>query len=292
MTMRPRSFGIFLGLLTTLSVGCAAGPHGVPAMMRDWNEPFEPFRIAGNIHYVGTNRMALFLLTTPAGHILIDSGFEVAVPRLEQNVEALGFRFGDIKILLASHAHIDHVQAHAMVKQMTGARVVSSAEDAPTITSGGKHEWAYGDTFSWPPCAVDEIVKDGDTVTLGGTTLTARLTPGHTKGAITWTMTVEEGGRQLAVVFYPSGNMPPGARVVNNPAFPEAVAAYEHSFEVWKALPCDLFLGAHGSFFDLEKKWKRMKKGEGPLAFVDPAGYRRAIADAEKKFRAEVEREK
>jgi metallo-beta-lactamase class B len=272
-----------LALLSTL--GCATGPHDVPWMMRGWNDPFPPFRIAGNIHYVGTNRMALFLVTTPAGHILVDSGFEAGVPALKKNVEALGFRFEDIKILLFSHAHIDHVQGHALVRQMTGARVVVSAADAPTVRTGGKQEWAYGDMFSWPPCPVDQIVGDGEAVELGGTRLVAHLTPGHTKGATTWTTTVEEGGRRLAVVFYPSGNVPPGGKLVDNPAFPGVVAAYEHSFAVWRSLPCDLFLGAHGEFFDLERKWKRLQAGETPNPFIDPAGYRKEIDEAEKKFR-------
>jgi metallo-beta-lactamase class B len=270
--------------LATLAVGCATGPHDVPWMMRGWNDPFPPFRVAGNIHYVGTNRMALFLLTTPEGHILVDSGFEAGVPQLKKNVEALGFRFEDIKILLFSHAHVDHVQAHALVRQLTGAQVVVSAADAPTVKTGGKEEWAYGDMFSWPPCPVDRIVGDGDVVELGGTRLVARLTPGHSKGATTWTTTVEEGGRTLAVVFFPSGNVPPGAKLVDNPAYPGVVAAFERSFALWRSLPCDVFLGAHGEFFDLERKWKRLQAGEAN-AFVDPAGYRAAIDDAEKKFR-------
>jgi metallo-beta-lactamase class B len=285
MPFRP--LAVLAGLLSTLAVGCATGPHDVPLMMRGWNDPFPPFRIAGNIHYVGTNRMALFLVTTPDGHILIDSGFEAGVPRLKQNVEALGFRFEDIKLLLASHAHVDHVQGHALVKQLTRARVVVSAADAPTVSTGGKQEWAYGDLFSWPPCPVDQIIDDGGVIELGGARLTARLTPGHSKGATTWTMTVQEGGRPLAVVFYPSGNVPPGAKLVDNPEYPQAVAAFQGSFALWKSLPCDLFLGAHGEFFDLEKKWKRLQAGEKD-AFVDPEGYRKAIADAEKKFQRVV----
>jgi metallo-beta-lactamase class B len=284
--MAPRR--ILAALLSTLAAGCATGPHDVPWMMHGWNDPFPPFRIAGNIHYVGTNRMALFLLTTPAGHILIDSGFEAGVPRLKQNVEALGFHFEDIKILLFSHAHIDHVQGHALVKQLTGAQVMVSAADAPTVRTGGKEEWAYGDLFSWPPCEVNRIVKDGDVVELGGTRLTARLTPGHSKGATTWTTTVEEDGRTLAVVFYPSGNVPPGAKLIDNPAYPGVVAAFEESFRTWRSLPCDLFLGSHGEFFDLEKKWKRLQAGERPNPFIDPAGYRKAIDEAEKKFRQVV----
>jgi metallo-beta-lactamase class B len=271
--------------------GCAVGPHDVPLAMRDWNRPFQPFRVAGNIHYVGTNQVAIFLLTTPAGHILIDSGFEANVPQLRRNVEALGYRFEDIKLLLFSHAHIDHVQAHALVRAQTGARVVASAEDAPTISSGGQHEWAYGDAFAWPPCPVDRLIGDGQTVELGGTVLTAHLTPGHTRGAVTWTMNVVERGRRLAVVFYASGTVPPGATILNNPAFPDAEAAYQRSFAVWKALPCDVFLGDHGEFFDLRRKWEALRKGQ-PDAFVDPEGYRRAIAEAERRFRAEIEHER
>ena len=278
--------------ISALSLACATGPRDVPLMMRGWNEPFEPFRIAGNIHYVGTNIMAIFLLTTPEGHILIDSGFDANVPQLRKNVEALGFRFQDIKILVASHAHIDHVQGHAQVRALTGARVVVSEADAPTVTTGGQHEWAYGELFAWPPCPVDQLVKDGDQVSLGGTTLTAHLTPGHSRGATTWTTTVEDQGQRLAVVFFPGSNVPPGAHVTNNPAYPDAVAAFEQSFRTWKSLPCDLFLGAHGEFFDLKGKWKRWKTGAQPNPFVDPAGYQEAIAQAEKKFRAQLEKER
>src|SRR5262249_19707763 len=153
-----------------------------------------PFRVAGNVHFVGTGHMGIFLITTPGGHILLDSGFEANVPSLQRSVETLGFRIADIKILLASHAHIDHVQGHALVRRLTGARVLASAQDAPVIATGGKGEWAYGDRYAWAPCPVDGIVADGDRVELGGTVLVARLTPGHSKGATTWTTTVDDGG--------------------------------------------------------------------------------------------------
>jgi metallo-beta-lactamase class B len=282
--------GVLFSLLSALS--CSTVQHGVPISMTSWNRPFEPFRVAGNIHYVGTNSMALFLLTTRSGHILIDSGFEDNVPRLRRNIESLGFRFEDIKIVLSSHAHIDHVQAHELVRRLTHARVFASAEDAAVIRSGGKHEWAYGDAFSWPPCPVDVIVKDGDRVELGGTTLVARLTPGHTRGATTWTTRVEEDGRPLSVVFFPSANVPPGAHLVGNPDYPRAVSDFEHSFAVWKSLPCDLFLGAHGEFFDVESKRKRQKDGVRPNPFIDPSGYKRTIAEAEQAFKGALASER
>jgi metallo-beta-lactamase class B len=290
--MRTRSF--FALLFTVVLAAC--GPHkGVPSSMLGWNQPFPPFRVAGNIHYVGTNFMALYLITTPEGHILLDTGFEAKVPMLKQNIEQLGFRFSDIKIILASHAHIDHVQGHALVKQMTGARVLVSRADAATISTGGKNEWAYGDDYAWAPCPVDGIIEDGEKVTLGGTVMTARLTPGHSLGATTWTMQVDEPGEKgargdkLDVVFFPSGGVPPGVRVVNNPAFPTAVDAYERSYALWKALPCDVFLGAHGDFFDLAPKWKRWKSGEKPNPFHDAAGYLARMDQFHKKFRAVVE---
>jgi metallo-beta-lactamase class B len=280
----------WLAVSAALLAAACVGPHDVPWAMRTWNRPFKPFRVAGNVYYVGTNRMAIFLLATPAGHILLDSGFEANVPQLERNVAALGFRFEDIKILLSSHAHIDHVQGHQLVRQLTGARVLASAADAPVIASGGKGDWAYGTEFSWVPCPVDGIVGDGDRVVLGGTVMVAHLTPGHTKGATTWTTTVEEDGRRLAVVFYASGTIPPGARLVNNPDYPQALADYERSFALWKALPCDVFLGAHGSFFELDRKWRLREEGARPNPFIDPDGYRREIAEAERDFRRAVGR--
>jgi metallo-beta-lactamase class B len=281
------AFALFAALAS-----CGGVMHGVPVAMTSWNRPFAPFRVAGNIYYVGTSSMALFLVTTRAGHILIDSGFEDNVPRLQKSVEALGFRFQDIKILLSSHAHIDHVQGHALVKQLTGARVMASAEDALVIRTGGQHEWMYGDAFSWPPCPVDAIVKDGDKVELGGTTFVAHLTPGHTRGATTWTTTVDDEGRRLSVVFFSGANIPPSTRITGNADYPRAAADFEHSFATWKALPVDVFLAAHGEFFDLASKRKRQQTGERPNPFIDPAGYRRTITEAEQAFRDVVASER
>jgi len=286
------ALGRAVGLLWLASVGgglagCAAN-RGVPAAMIAWNDPVPPFRIAGNVYYVGTNEMAIFLVTTPAGHILLDSGFEARVPQLQASVERLGFRFGDIKILLASHAHIDHVQGHARVRALTGARVVVSRADARVIETGGQGEWAYGDLYSWTPCPVDTVIDDGAAVELGGTTLTAHLTPGHTRGATTWTMTVDDGGRKLAVLFFPSATVPPGARLVGNPDFPTVIEAFEGSFATWRRLPCDIFLGAHASFFGMQAKARRLGAGESPNPFIDPAGYARTIDEMERRFRAVV----
>ncbi len=273
--------------VAAVATGACGGQAGIPYEMRAWNRPLPPFRIIGNVYYVGTTGIAQYLITTPAGHILLDSGFEASVPRLAANVRALGFRFEDVKILLASHAHIDHVQGHARVRAMTGATVMASAPDAPVIATGGHGEPVFDGVYAWTPCPVDRVLADGDRVTLGGTTLVAHLTPGHTRGATTWTMEVADGGRDLAVVFFPSANVNPGVRLVGNARYPEIADDFRRSFAIWRSLPCDVPLGAHGQFYDLEAKRRRMSNG-GPNPFVDPEGYRRLVADAQQRFEAQL----
>jgi len=287
-----------LAVIAAASAGCA-NQAGVPREMRAWNRDYPPFQVIGNIYYVGSNAVAQFLIATPAGHILLDSGFEASVPRLRAHVESLGFRFGDIKYLLTSHAHIDHVQGHALVRQLTGAAVVASAADAPVVTSGGKGEAVYNGVYVWTPCPVDRVVADGDEITLGGTTLVARVTPGHTRGATTWTMRIAPdgragtAGRALDVVFFPSANINPGVHLVGNTRYPEIAADFERSFATWRALPCDVVLGAHPSFFDMDRKRDQQGNGGGgPNPFIDPDGYHKLIAEAEQRFRAQLASER
>jgi len=278
--------------VSALALAACSSMAGVPREMRSWNRSFPPYRIIGNVYYVGSNAIAQYLITTPQGHILLDSGFEASVPRLADNVRALGFRFEDVKILLSSHAHIDHVQGHATVRGMTGAQVVVSAADAPVIASGGKGEPVFDGVYAWAPCAVDRVIADGDRVTLGGTTLVAHLTPGHTRGATTWTMQVAEGGRTLEVLFFPSANVNPGVRLVDNPRYPEIADDFRRSFAIWKSLSCDVFLGAHGAFYDMPSKHDRLAGGEAPNPFIDPEGYRRLIAETERRFEDQLAHER
>jgi metallo-beta-lactamase class B len=292
--LRNRARHLWLAALLALPAGCAVGQAGVPRHMQPWNQEFPPFTVIDNIHYVGSSDIAIFLITTPAGHILLDSGFEASVPRLRDNIAKLGFRMEDIKILLASHAHIDHVQAHALVRQLTGARVVVARPDAPVVEGGGRGEPVYDGVYSWTPCPVDRIIDDGAKVSLGGVTMTAHLTPGHTRGATTWTMVVHDGGRDLNVVFFPSANVNDGVHLIGNQRYPEIVPDFERSFAVWKALPCDVFLGAHSHFFHLSDKVERLQSQPPPAKnpFIDPDGYRHAIADAEKRFRRQLDWER
>jgi metallo-beta-lactamase class B len=187
-------------LLSAACVACAS-QAGVPGSMQPWNRPFPPYRVIDNIYYVGTNEIAQFVITTSAGNILLDTGFEASVPRLRENIEALGLRYQDTKLIVTSHAHIDHVQAHALVRRQTGASVVVSNGDAPFIEQGGKGETVYDGVYEWTACPVARRVDDGDAGKLGEVTLTAHVTPGHTVGATTWTTQVEDGGRTLSVVY-------------------------------------------------------------------------------------------
>jgi len=284
-----------LGLaLACVAAGCAER-HGVPSAMWAWNRDVPPYRVIDNIYYVGSSDVAQFLVTTPAGHVLIDGGFEASVPRLRAEVTALGFRFEEIRLLLSSHAHVDHAQGDALVRRLTGAAVVASARDAETLAAGGKGEAVYDGVYSWAPCPVDRIVADGERVSLGGTTFTAHLTPGHTRGATTWTMQVAAPGpdaRRLDVVFFPSANINAGVRLVNNARYPEIADDFERSFAIWKALPCDVFLGVHGSFYDMDRKRAWQVRGSPTNPFIDPEGYRRFVAEAEAHFRDELAAER
>ena len=230
--------------------------------------------------------MSSFLVSTPEGHILLDTGFEDTVPIIQRSVEQLGFTLTDIKFILSSHAHIDHVAGHALMKKLTGARVVASAGDAHTLESGGEDDYIQWpkDTIVSPPVKVDRIVADGDRVTLGGTTLTAHLTPGHTRGATTWTMEVTEGGQVRRVVFFSSATINAGTRLVNNPLFPDFVEQFEATFATLAAQPCDICFAPHGDQFGMAGKFSRLDRGEKEDPFVDPAGWRRLIAAAERAY--------
>ncbi len=236
--------------------------------------PFTPHRIIGNLHYVGTKSLASFLVTTPQGHVLINTNYEVAVPGLKESVEKLGFAFSDIKIVLGSHAHGDHMEGDALVKQMTGAQVMAMAEDVPALERmrpGGK------------PHPIDRVLKDGDTVSLGGSTLVARLTPGHTRGCTTWTMTVTDGGRSYQVVIVGSMGSNPGFQFVNNKDNPAIAEEYKRGFEVLRTLKPDVPLASHPAMYGMVDKFARI--GSGPNPFIDPAGYRAEMDAVETLFR-------
>ena len=257
-----------------------------------WTRPFPPFRIAGNLYYVGSEGLASYLIVTPQGLILINSSLDESVPLIEKSVETLGFNFKDVKILLISHAHNDHCDGSALVKKLTGAKYFVMDADVPVVESGGKTDFQYGAhaDMRFPVAHVDRVLHDGDTVRLGGSVLTAHKTAGHTKGTTTWTMDQTEGGRTLHVVIVGSPNVNPGYKLAGNKAYPRIAEDYEHGFQVLNALPCDIFLGAHGGYFGLTDKFPRWQSGDRN-AFIDPSGYKEYIADREQAFKAELKRQ-
>lgn len=270
-----------------------AAPRLVAQGDPTWTEPFPPFRIVANLYYVGSKGLASYLITTPQGHILINSDLEANVPLIRDSVEKLGFRFTDIRILLISHAHWDHNAGSAMIKQLTGAKYMVMDGDVSVVESGGKSDFQYGNTPTslYPPTKVDRVLHDGDEVKLGGAVLVAHLTPGHTKGCTTWTLKVTEEAKTSDVVIIGSPNVNPGYKLVNNPLYPQIAEDYERMFRVLKSLPCDYFLGAHGGYYDLEAKYQRLKTG-ARTAFIDPAGYKKYVAQKEQDFRAELARQR
>jgi metallo-beta-lactamase class B len=244
----------------------------------DWNAPFPAHKVIGNVYYVGSAALATFLITTPQGHILINSDFEATVPVIRASVEKLGFKFTDIKILLGSHAHGDHMEGDALLKELSGARVMAMEQDVPWLrkmTPGGK------------PHPIDKILKDGEQVTLGGTTLVAHLTAGHTPGCTTWTTKAEENGKSYNVLIVCSVGFNPGYVLVNNKDYPSIADDYARSFKVLRTLPVDVFLGAHGSFYGLQAKYLNLQKG-GANPFIDPAGFKAYLDEKEKAFTTEL----
>jgi len=252
-----------------------------------WTEPFPPHQIMGNLYYVGSNALASFLITTPQGHILINSSMEASVPLIEKSVRQLGFRFEDIKILLISHAHYDHCAGSSLIKQKTRAKYMVMDADVPEVEDGGRSNFAYGTSREmwYPPTHVDRTLHDGDTVSLGGVVLTAHLTPGHTKGCTTWTLKVQQNGKSYDAVIVGGPNVNSGFKLVGNALYPNIAQDYAKGFRTLEALPCDIFLGAHGEFYGLLDKYPTRN-------FVDPQGYRAYVSDRKQAFEAELKRQR
>lgn len=271
----------------------------IPACMQadqnpDWTTPIAPFRIADNLDYVGSRDLASYLIVTPSGDILINSSLESSPALIRRSVEQLGFHFSDIHILLISHAHDDHDAGSAAIERMTGARYMVMDSDVPVVESGGAKDFFYPDD-RYPPAKVDRVLHDGDEVGLGGAVLVAHKTPGHTRGCTTWTMRTTQQGKPVNVVIVGSWNVNPGFRLVSGPgkpaSYPGIADDYRKTFAVLKGLPCDIFLGAHGQYFDMLGKLERANAGAGQSVWTDPEGYRKAVAEKEREFEAELQRQ-
>jgi metallo-beta-lactamase class B len=281
--------GVLLGGVGVVAQQTPAPAAQVSTTNRAWTTPVAPLTIVGPIHYVGTEDLAAYLITTPAGHILLDGAVPSMAGAIEQSIRTLGFKPEDIRILLTTQAHFDHVGTLAHFKRISKASVRIMQGDDTLVADGGKSDYLLGGRADahFEPVKPDVVLKDGDVIALGGVSLTAIHTPGHTPGCATYTMTVADGGRSYAVVFPGSTTVNPGTRLVRNPSYPGIAADYRKTFDRLAALKPDIFLGAHASFFDLAGKRARMT-AEGARAFVDPEGYRRLHAQKREAFDALV----
>lgn len=265
---------------TAAAPGKATAPQSAASGSEDWNVPFDPFHVIGNIHYVGASGVSSYLITTPAGAILLDGGLAETAPLITKSIAELGFRVQDVKLLLNSHAHYDHAGGLAALKKASGAKLVASAADAKILRAGARLQ---------PAVSVDRVLNDGEDVELGGTRLTAHVTPGHTPGCTTWTMTTTDAGKAYSVVFYCSTTVVD--RLLDNSSYPSIVTDYERTFPALRALTADVFLAPHPMQFQMAAKRARMSAG-APNPFVDPTELRRHVDRSEQQFRDALAREK
>lgn len=262
-------------IILLLSLSLASG--AIAENPSSWTEPVEPFTIVGNVHYVGTAELSSYLITTPAGHILLDAPMEENVPHLVESIRALGFDPADIEIMIGSHAHFDHAGGFAGMKTLTGAELLISAEDAELLRRGGRDDFAFGDRAAFAPVEVDRTIVDGEIIELGGTSLRAVLTPGHTKGGTSWVLHLTDDGRPLTVLFANSMSAP-GYDLVENESYPQIMSDYRGSFDRLATIEADAFLSTHGSFFRLPQKADALRSGADPNPFVDPDESKRFVA--------------
>jgi metallo-beta-lactamase class B len=258
----------------------------------EWVKAFPPFRLIGNVYWVGTYDLSSYLITTPAGHILINTGLPQTVPQITTGIELLGFNVADVKVLTATHGHFDHVAGLAQLKRLSKAQMVMSEADAQLLESGGKTDFRWGEdpTARFEPVTVDRRLKDGDTIALGGVVLTAHHHPGHTKGATSFTLDVREDGRTYKVGIINMGSINPGVRVRGMPLYPTIGDDYARTFREQKAMMVDVFLASHAAQFRMHDKYK---PGDAYRAdrFVDPAGYRSAVERMETAYRDQMAKE-
>lgn len=273
--MLRRSLLTFAALLSPLLLNAQA-------QNPDWHKPFPAFRIAGNLYYVGTADLAIYVMHTLQGDILINTNFPEDVPALKKSMQQVGLKYSDITYLLTSHAHSDHDGALGVIKKETGATILVMQEDASEVESIAPGR---------PGIHVDRVLRDGYTVELAGAKLIAHHTPGHTRGCTTWTLRVLENNAVMNVVIVGSPNVNPGTYLVNNKQYPTIAQDYLKTFSILKTLPCDIFLGAHGEYFGLKDKYAKLKAGNAN-AFVDPNGYKTWVAAKEQEFLTEWERQK
>lgn len=278
-----------ISVLSAMSALPYAAHAQADSAARSWNEPVQPFRIVGNVYYIGASDVTSYLIVTSAGLIVIDGGFVETAPQILTNIRTLGFDPKRIRLLLNSHAHYDHAGGLARLKEVTGAHLVAGLGDSALLAAGGRGDFAFGDRFLFPPVTVDRTVTSGDTVRLGDTYLVAVATPGHTKGCTTWVMPVNEDGHWLQAVFICSLTVG-DYTLRGNPAYPRIADDFRSSIARLRMLRCDVFLAPHGSIFDLNGKMARRSDAE-TSPFIDPNGCRQYLDDAARNLEQRLKSE-
>jgi metallo-beta-lactamase class B len=256
----------------------------------EWSARIAPFHVIDNIYYVGTEDLAAWLITTPAGHVLVDSGLKQNAAAIVSGIRTLGFKPEDVKFLLTTQAHFNHVAAHAQLKKITGATVVAAAGDAPILEGGGKGDYLWGPEAGFPPVRVDRRIGDGEVIRIGGVELTAHLTPGHTQGTTTWSLPIRDAGKPLQAVIVGSTFVNPGTKLVRNTAYPTIAEDFSRSIDRIAKMKVDVFLAAHLSSIRGLNKMKRL--GTRPNPFIDPTGFAAYIANSRKAFDAELAKQR
>jgi metallo-beta-lactamase class B len=259
----------------------------------DWTRPFPPFRMIGNIYWVGSYDLSTYLITTPQGNILINTGVGDTAQQIKASVEQLGFKIADTRILTATHGHFDHVAGMAELKKMTGARLIVSEGDKELLESGGKADFRFGEVpgARFPPVTVDQTFKDGEKISLGGTELTAHLHAGHTKGATSFTLTVQESGKSYRVIIANMASINPGVTVNGMANYPNITADYARTFRAQKELNSDVWLASHAAQFGMHEKYKP-GDAYNPDRFVDPKGFQAAVQKLEKAYLDQLAKER
>lgn len=281
-------------LIAILLFGCCAlASSSLAQGNSDWTRPFPPFRIVGNVYWVGSYDLSTYLITTPEGHILINTGVGETAKQIKASVEQLGFKLDDTKILTATHGHYDHAAGFAELKRMTGARLIVSEPDKELYESGGKMDFRFGDTLSarFDPVNVDGTFRDNGTISLGGTVVTTHHHPGHTKGATSFTLNVPEGGKTYRVVIANMGSINPGVTVSGMAKYPGITEDYARTFKAQKDMQIDIWLASHAGQFRLHEKYKP-GDAYNPERFVDPQGFKAAVEQLEKTYREQLAKER
>ena len=277
-----------------LSVACCLvvlAAAALVAQRENWSRPFPAHRVIGNLYHVGTHDLAVFLVTSDEGHILINTGLEDSTSMIRDNVESLGFRFEDVEILLTTQAHWDHVAALAEIKEYTGAQMWATAGDEPVLEDGGFSDPHFGGRESFRPVRVNRVIRDGEVIELGETRLTVLETPGHTEGSCSYTMRVHEDGRDYSVVIANMPTINPGKQLVVDPTYPGVADDFAETFRRQKALDVDVWVASHGGQYGLHDKYEP-GQAYSPETFVDPEGFRAEVDRLEALYLEQIAAER